>query len=334
MDPRQPDHPVIFANDAFSRLTGYSHNEIIGMRFGILQGPDTDPRAIAAIDAALDRGEGIETEVLHYRKDGSTFWNFLVLSPVRDEAGTILSFSVAQIDVSDRKQAESRLRDAQERLEAEDRTRTGILQATIDQKTALLHEVEHRVKNNLQVISSLVLLNARRIRDGGTQQALYNLSERISALSTVHRLLYSAGDVSRFDLRSFVTELSTDLMETLPRGQVELAIRVDPTLMPAAKAAPFSLLLNEIVGNAAKHAFPERRKGRVSIGITRDEQNLHILVADDGVGFDRALLERGFGKLLIDMLVRQLRGTVAWTDAGPGTHVDVVLPIDAEEMRL
>jgi two-component sensor histidine kinase len=190
------------------------------------------------------------------------------------------------------------------------------------------------VKNNLQVISSLVLLKARRLKDPGARDVLLNLAERISALSTVHRLLYPVGDVSRFDLVEFLTDLTDDLMTLVPAGQVDLSLAVEAASVSAAKAAPLALLLNELVSNALKHAYPDNRRGHLRVQVTKSEGSLCIVVEDDGVGID-GLMPRGdgFGKTLIDMLVRQLKAQIEWRDARPGTRVVITMPLDAEEAQ-
>ncbi|MFC4170464.1 PAS domain-containing protein [Microvirga sp. GCM10011540] len=333
-DPRQADDPIVFVNDAFSRMTGYPAEEVVGLNCRFLQGPGTDPATVAAIDAALRAGEGIETEVLNYRKDGSPFWNALAISPVHDRDGNLRHFISLQSDITAKKEAELEL--ARTKADLEERIENQILdlQSALDQKTALLHEVEHRVKNNLQVISSIVLLKARRLKSPESRRVLQELAERISALSTVHRLLYTSGDVSRFDFAAFTHELIPELSAGLPLGQVELDLDVEPVSVSAAKAASLALLLNELVGNAVKHAFPEGRKGTLTIEIGKTEKGLELAVADDGVGFDGAVLhEGGLGRTLIDMLVRQLKGHLTWLDTKPGLRVEIVVPLDAEEIQ-
>ena len=334
-DPRRDDNPIIFVNDAFLNLTGYARDEVAGRNCRFLQGPDTDPAAIDAVRAAVAAGEGIEIELLNHRKDGSAFWNALVISPVRDETGALLYFFASQADISVKKQAEhslSRSRDALEELVV---LRTRDLQAALDQKTALLHELDHRVKNNLQVVSSLVLLKARQIQDDGTRQVLHNMAERISALSTVHRLLYTVGDVSRFDLKEYVGDLTADLMTALPKGRIRLDLDVAPVAISAAKATPLALLVNEIVGNALKHAHPDGGPGRVAVAVRKLDGDVRIEIEDDGIGLEADDASgRGFGRTLIDMLVRQLRAQIDWQDAQPGTRVLVTVPLNAEEAQL
>jgi PAS domain S-box-containing protein len=308
MDARQPGFPVVLANKSFLRLTGRLGSRLVGRPFQAVLGSN-----LPMVEQALANGEGLEIDVAQERRGGEPVWCRLVISPPPDGAGDPAYFTASYFDLSERRRAESDL------------------QAALDRKSTLLREGEHRIKNNLQVISSLVLLKARRLPDPNVRRVLFNLTERISALTTVQRLLSSPGDISRLDLLPFVTELAADALGLFPRGQVQLDLRVDDIAVPGAKAVPLALLLNEIIGNAAKHAFPEGRKGRLLVQVSRQGPDLSLQVADDGIGVDPAQLGHGFGKILIDTLARQLRGTVAWSDADPGTRVDIHLPLEADE---
>lgn len=331
-DPRQPDDPIVFVNEAFCELTGYGTDEVLGRNCRFLQGPLTDRAAIGRVRAAIASGEGIQIEVLNYRKDGSTFWNEMVISAVRGERGEVEHFFASQSDVTEKHETARRLVEARDGLEGEVARRTADLQRALDQQTALLHEVDHRVKNNLQVISSLVLLKARRIHDPGARAVLQSMAERISALATVHRLLYPVGDVSRFNLRDFATDFAADIMATADPARLALDLDVDPIAVSAAKAAPLALLVHELATNAVRHAFPEGRRGRVVIAAKRLGDEIRLTITDDGIGIAAGTPNPdGFGRTLVDMVVRQLRGTLSWDDTRPGTRAAIALPLNAEE---
>jgi two-component sensor histidine kinase len=190
------------------------------------------------------------------------------------------------------------------------------------------------VKNNLQVISSLMLLKARRTPEGAVRDALNGMAERIGALSTVHRMLYSAGDVTRFDLREFADDFLGDLVAGLDGERTSVSAQIDSVAVSAAMAAPLALMLHELATNAVRHAFPDNRAGRVSITAQRRDGALHMLIADDGVGLSAATPNpAGFGRSLVEMVVRQLRGTIAWSETAPGTRVEITVPLDAISLR-
>ena len=223
-------------------------------------------------------------------------------------------------------------RRSDEALEAEVARRTRELQAALDQKSAVLQELDHRVKNNLQVVASLILLKSRRVKDQAARRVLTNMAERISALSTAHRLLYADGGATWFDLREFLTDLSRDLMVPLDPAAIELSLDLDPVAVSGAKAAPLALLVNELVSNAIRHAFPHGR-GRLSV-MAKWDGALRIAVQDDGVGLaNHAPSDESFGKTLIDMLARQLKATMTWEDAAPWKRAVLVIPLSDAEVR-
>uniref|UniRef100_UPI0028ABAA5B PAS domain-containing protein n=2 Tax=Brevundimonas TaxID=41275 RepID=UPI0028ABAA5B len=164
-DPRRDDNPIVFANKAFQDLTGYERDEIIGQNCRFLQGPDSDRDAVAKIRDALQAGTDIHIDLLNYRKDGSTFWNALFISPVRNAHGDIEYFFASQLDVTERIEAQAYVEKQKALVEREVAARTADLQEALAAKTLLLHEVDHRVKNNLTMIGSLLRLQSRSLSD-------------------------------------------------------------------------------------------------------------------------------------------------------------------------
>ncbi|MBX9931937.1 MAG: sensor histidine kinase [Methylobacterium sp.] len=211
------------------------------------------------------------------------------------------------------------LRQADERIAA--------LEAELRRKTEMLREVDHRVKNNLQVISSLMLLKTRRTPEGETRDALQAMAERVGALAAVHRLLYSVDESVRLNIQDFASELLGDLLAGVDTSRISVAVDFEAITVSATMAAPLALLVHELATNAIRHAFPGDRAGRLWIAGIRRGDTLHIRVEDDGVG-QGTPRTGGFGRSLIDMVVRQLRGTIAWSDAQPGTRAEVVVPLD------
>ncbi|AWN39157.1 PAS domain-containing protein [Methylobacterium radiodurans] len=327
-DARAPDNPIIWVNDAFLAQTGYARAELVGRNCRMLQGAETDSREVARMRAALAAAEPVAVEILNYRKDGTPFWNGMTINPIRDAAGDIAYFFAAQADMTDKRRAETAMRGTNDELERQVGERTADLEYALAQKTALLHEVDHRVKNNLQVISSLMLLKARRTPEGEARDALQNMAERIGALSTAHRMLYSSGDVAHFNLSDFTGDFLSDLEAGLDPERTRIEARVEPIAVAAAMAAPLSLMIHELTTNAVRHAFPAGRSGRLTVNAHREDETLVLVIADDGVGLAAAPPNpAGFGRTLVDMVVRQLRGSIVWADGTPGTRVEIRVPL-------
>jgi PAS domain S-box-containing protein len=334
-DARQSDNPIIFANDAFLALTGYDRDEVIGRNCRFLQGPDTDPVQVDRIRHAVAQGEDLALDVLNYRKDGSTFWNALNLSPVHGKGGEIIYFFGSLLDISDKKRVELEHGDLRERLEAAVAARTADLTQALQQKTALLHEVDHRVKNNLQLISSLLLLQNRRVTDPAVKSSLRGMLERVSAIATVHRRLFQSDDVERFDVSAFVRDLVGDMMGSARRDDIKVRLDLERIDIAASKAAPLALVISELFSNALRHAYPPEapgggvaRGGEIFVGITRVDDDFRIEITDDGVGVENSAASGGFGLTIVQLLCQQLKARSETTSAEPGTRVVVHLPVN------
>jgi PAS domain S-box-containing protein len=373
-DPRRADNPIIFANDAFLQLTGYTRDEVTGRNCRFLQGPLTDRATLTAMRTAIGERRDIKADILNYRKDGSTFWNALYISPVMNEAGELVYYFASQLDITDRVEAQQRIEEQKEVFEHEVRRRTRELQVALEEReqanadlktavraqTLLLNEVDHRVKNNLQMISSLIVMQSRNIPDPEIRKSLLSMLERVEALGAVHKRLYQSSDVSRFDLAEFSRDLARDLLNASNKPNVRLEFNLEPVEVSADRAAPIALMVNELVTNSLKHAFVEGRPGKICLTVKRIDGHFCIAIEDDGVGMKRdghdghdrdghgdghghdghdgkehdgdgrgereGARPTSFGKSLVEALGRQVRATTNWLHANPGTRVEIRWP--------
>lgn len=191
------------------------------------------------------------------------------------------------------------------------------LRASLEEQTVLLKEIHHRVKNNLQVVSSLLSLQARQVQDPTSLEMLRDSQNRIRSMALVHEKLYQTQDLARVDFAGYLQNLTAFLFHAYQVDAAEIVLQVsaDSAVRLGIDAAiPCGLIVNELVSNALKHAFPHKRPGKVWIALTRQaDQRLQLVVGDDGVGLPPDLDIRNttsLGLQLVNTLTDQLEGTL------------------------
>ncbi len=183
------------------------------------------------------------------------------------------------------------------------------------EKEFLIKEIHHRVKNNLQVLSSLLHLQSRHIRDDAALDAVREGQSRVEAMGLIHQKLYMGGNLASVDMQDYLHNLGDTLLDAykLQEGQVKIIYHLDPLHLDVDTAIPLGLIINELVTNSLKYAFPGGRKGLLEITLRKDEKGrLCLKVADDGVGKNGAPVLKSstsFGTSLVDILSKKLKGT-------------------------
>jgi two-component sensor histidine kinase len=201
----------------------------------------------------------------------------------------------------------------------------GLAREAADAPDPVLREIGHRVKNNLQLIASLILLQSRRSEDPAAQRALKTVLERVNAVATVHRRLFQ-GDPLLFDVADFVRDLAGDLAAAARRDDIAISLTLDRAQIPAASAATFALVVNELLGNALRHAFADGRPGRIAVSVTDRGDGCALIITDDGVGMGAA--PPGFGLTIVKLLCQQLHADLELAPGaeGAGLRASVRLP--------
>ncbi len=220
----------------------------------------------------------------------------------------------AIVDISHRKQEEERIR------------------AALKEKDILLGEIHHRVKNNLQIVYSLLNLQSARISDPAALEMLRDSQNRVHSMALIHQTLYGSQDFARVDFALFIDTLLPVLVKSYGIDTDRIAVRVDvePVRLPIDIAIPCGLIVNELITNAFRHAFPEPRSGEIRVALTRQLGDEVLLsVSDDGCGLpddlDIATTET-LGLQLVWMLGQQIDGTLSIHPVGP-TRISVQFPI-------
>ncbi|WP_328702859.1 sensor histidine kinase [Arenibaculum pallidiluteum] len=181
----------------------------------------------------------------------------------------------------------------------------------LEEKTALVHEINHRVKNNLQIMLSLARTEVRHLPEGDRgRRRIEALSSRIEAMGRLHERLFASGGLGRVDLADYLRALCDAIVAVNGRPGVTMTVEADPSPCRLDLAMPLGLLVNELVTNALKHAFPGQRPGRVTVSLRNEGQGMVLRIADDGIGCDGASPSGGIGSTLVRILARQVGGTV------------------------
>jgi two-component system, sensor histidine kinase PdtaS len=294
-------------NAQAERLFGYERSELLGQSIETL----VPERFRACHEGSRDaysadpksRPMGVCRDVHARKKDGTEFPVEIGLNLIETGAGArVLS---AIVDITERKQREERIRSA------------------LREKDILLGEVLHRVKNNLQVIDSLLDLQSAKTSDPAALELLRESQNRVRSMAQIHQSLYQSKDFGRVDFGNFLENLVPALLSSYGIGPERIAVAINSShvLLPIDAAIPCGLAVNELISNALKHAFPASREGEIRIDLDREDAGQVVLtVSDNGVGLPDALgMEQPatLGLQLVSLLADQLGGNLSVQKAKP-----------------
>jgi PAS domain S-box-containing protein len=329
-------------NAAVERQFGYPRAELLGQPVELLlperlRGEHGVLRA-SYLAAPSARTMGTGRELFGRRKDGSEIPIEIGLNPLHTQAGTLVLATI--VDISERKHAErerdelfTQLRTLNTALEERVRERTAALATTVREREVLLQEVHHRVKNNLQVISSLINMQLRKLPPSAAREALEECQARVLAIALIHEQLYQSNDYAQVQFAAYVRGLAAAVLRANGAASqpIDLVLAISEIPLPVDVAIPCGLVLVELVTNALKHAFRERQTGTVRVELVAEGPRLCLRVEDDGVGFPAGLdpaHATSMGLRLVSMLCTQLRGELVVTTSERGTLFQLTFPAD------
>lgn len=268
--------------------------------------PDDLSRCLASYAEAAERRNKFSREYRLRRRDGEYRWVQDDGCPRYDATGAFIGYIGYCLDITDRKTTEAR-----------------ILQALAEKET-LLREVFHRTRNSMQVILALLAFEDESIQDRRVSEVVKKTSDRIMSMALVHQKLYQSQDLSRVDLKEYTEDLLGTLFGNDPTldQRISVTMALEPAAVLIDAAVPYGLVLHELVSNSLRHAFPDGRRGKLTVRISkREKEGIELEIADDGVGlpedFARRCSKTVGMNLVRGLIEQQLRGSVELS-TGPG----------------
>jgi PAS domain S-box-containing protein len=306
----------IEVNEAAVRIFGYSRDELIGrsaLDLGIWLDRASRDDFIAHIKSM---GRVVQYEVVERRKSGELFHASVTADTLTIGNARFL-ISIIR-DITERRRMEEEIRSLNRTLEQRVLERTQQLDTSLKEKEILLREIHHRVKNNLQIVASLLNLQSRSIHDEETLAAISESQNRVRAMALVHEKLYQARNISEIDLDEYVRFLGNSLFQFygVKGRQISLQTDISGISVDINTAVPLGLIINELISNSLKYAFPDSRKGTIRVSVRQLDDTYSILFQDNGIGIPDGLDWRNtqsLGLRLVNSLVDQLDGTIELT---------------------
>ncbi len=309
--------------------------------------PDDKARWHEEFSRTCSEGKDFSADYRFISRSNAVVWIHGEAKIIRDESASPLFLLGIAFDITQVKKAEEILQRSHEQLEQLVRARTEELssevaqrkrtqaqpEAILKEREALLKEIHHRVKNNMQITSSLLSLQSRRISDPAALEMIRESQNRVRLMGLLHEKLYRTGDLAHIDFRAYVADLTADLFRTygVSKARIRLALEIGTFSFDIDTALPCGLVINELVTNCLKYAFPDGRSGALAISMRREEDGFYALeVSDDGVGFPKNFVlakSDSLGLLLVKTMAEQLGGA-AELRAGDrqGTRVTIRFP--------
>jgi PAS domain S-box-containing protein len=261
-------------NHSAEELFGWSRQEIVGKRAPFVPEERWD-EFLSLFQQVIEGRRIVGKELIRRRRDGSTIAIELAAVPLYDRHRRVTGVMSIVKDITEKQQREQALRNA------------------LQEKQVLLKEIHHRVKNNLQVIISLLSMKEELVEEPGDREIFFGILGRVEAMALIHDKLYQSAGLEKIDFNAYLDELSSNLALEYGcrRRGIHLDYRGEKVVLEINRAVPLGLLVNELITNALRHAFPEGRGGTVSLRMEGRGGKLRITVSDNGVGIPREMLQ-------------------------------------------
>lgn len=293
---------VEYVNKFAANILGFEPEELVGKLRQNLFPMDISEKQKRSIDLAIDTQSPVRSES-KLALPRCEMWLDTSIIPLKDKKDKIFAVMGISRDVTHQKQVEDALR------------------SSLNEKEILLKEIHHRVKNNMQIISSLINLQSNYATDEATVKMFEDSKNRIRSMALIHEKLYMSDDISMIEFSEYITNLATKLLEFygLKSSLITLKVKSDNIILGIESAIPCGLIINELVSNSIKYAFPNERKGNITIKMNIEDEYYVLIVEDDGVGFSEGidfLNPQTLGLQIVHTLTQQIGGTIKLENNG------------------
>jgi PAS domain S-box-containing protein len=293
------DGELVYLSPACFQLLGKHPAELVGRPWTEIVAPE-DRHVLLGMHAGVNENPTQVAALRCCRRDGSIAWTEARVASLQAATGEERMIVLTFHDVTAQREHEQQI------------------QSSLHEKEVLLKEIHHRVKNNLQVVQSLLKMSARTLPESNARSAVESTVERVHAMSMVHERFYQMPDLSALPLREYLNDIFGAAIEvySLSPNQVRLKLDVEEILLPLDRAVPFALLANEVLSNCFKHGFAGDRRGTIVVSVHRVEGVVYMVIEDDGIGlpaeFDAAH-SNSMGLKLAMSFAHQLGGRLEFT---------------------
>ena len=300
-----------YVNHRFCEMLGFSRDEVVGRPATAFLDRTNQKTFLQELERQ-SRRDAVNYELVWSRKDGGQIPTIVSPFVFREGRGRFAGSFAVITDITERKEEEERTK------------------ASLREKELMLMEIHHRVKNNLQVISSLLKLQSSAIENRQVRDMFKTSHNRIRTMALIHEKLYQSKDLARVDFGAYVRSLTTHLFASYAEiaPHVKLAVDISGVFLDINTAIPCGLIINELTSNALKHAFPPGRAGQIDVRIRRRDNLYELTVADTGIGLPPGVdftRTESLGLQLVNTLARQLEGTIG-VDRNGGTRFVLTFP--------
>lgn len=292
-----------YVSPSAKKILGYKPRDMLGKNILDFVHPDDLEKVKSSIQKAVHTPSLSETDYLneveyrHKTSSGSYIWIETAGTPIFDHGDGLSGFVCSSRNINDRKRAEKQIK------------------ASLEEKEVLLKEIHHRVKNNMQIISSLLSLQSRYIKDENYLAIFKESQNRVRSMAMIHEGLYRTHNLARINFEKYIQNLIYGLFSSYGIDQSIIKTKMDlnEVLLDIDTAIPCGLILNELITNSLKHAFPEEREGEINVLLSQKGNILQIIVGDNGIGFPENIdfqNTESLGLQLVNTLVDQLKGEI------------------------